>query len=146
MPQTRELDGEAILEMSHYAALHLAESYESADRRTLIGGDAGTRLRHMDDAAGEVDAVRHEQAPDRVTWDDTAVTAVFRQPEDVTVGEPGELSRELVAFARRRRNAHGEAVLKDARDVAFEAAKMIDVARPVCRRLVRSAPCHPETY
>jgi hypothetical protein len=43
------------------------------------------------------------------------------------VGEPGELRRELVAFARRRRNAHGEAVLKDARDVAFEAAKMIDV-------------------
>jgi hypothetical protein len=81
--QTRELDGEAIFEMSHYAALHLAEDYESADRRALIGGDAGARLRHIDDAAGEVDAARHEQAPDRVTWDDTAVTAVFRQPEDV---------------------------------------------------------------
>ena len=56
MLRTRELDGEAILEMSHCAALHLAEGYESADRRTLIGGDAGARLRHVDDAAGEVDA------------------------------------------------------------------------------------------
>src|SRR6516162_553243 len=70
--------------MSHYAALHLAEGYESADRRALIGGDAGARLRHIDDAACEVDAVRHEQAPDRVTSDDTAVTAVLRRRGDMT--------------------------------------------------------------
>jgi hypothetical protein len=38
------------------------------------------------------------------------------------------------AFARRCRNAHGEAVLKDARDVAFEAAKMIDVGNDALAR------------
>ena len=32
---------------------------------------------------------------------------------------------ELVAFARRRRDDHREAVLEDARDVAFEPAQVI---------------------
>ena len=78
-------------------------------------------------AAGEIDAVRQDQAADRIARDDTAVAAVFRQTENMAVGEPGELGGELVAFARRRRNRHGEAVLKQPRDLAFEPAQMIDI-------------------
>ena len=58
---------------------------------------------------------------------ETAVAAVFGQIEDVAVGEPGQLGGEFVALARRRRYRHGKAALKDARDVAFEAAQMIDI-------------------
>ena len=49
--QPGELDGKAVLEMAHHAALHLAERDQRADRRPLLGGDAGARLRHVDDAA-----------------------------------------------------------------------------------------------
>ncbi len=58
---------------------------------------------------------------------DTAVAAVFRQIEDVTVGEPGQLGCELVAFARRGRDRHCEAVLEVAGHLAFEPSDMIDV-------------------
>ena len=50
---------------------------------------------------------------------DTAVAAVFRQVEDVAVGEPGELGGELVALAGSP-DRHGKAVLEIARDLAFQ--------------------------
>src|SRR5580693_4899133 len=120
MLQAGELDGEAFLKMAHDTALHRAERDQRADRRPLVGGDTGARLRDVDNAAGEVDAVRHDQTADRVARYDTAVAAVFRQAEDVAVGEPGELGGELVALARGRPDGHRETVLEDARDAAFE--------------------------
>src|ERR1700688_2125093 len=119
MLQAGELDGEAFFEVTHDAALYRSERDQRADRRPLVGGDTGARLRDVDNAAGEVDAVRHDQAADRVAWYDTAVAAVFGQAEDVAVGEPGELGGELVAFARCRPDGHRKAVLENARDAAF---------------------------
>ena len=55
------------------------------------------------------------------------MAAVFRQIEDLPVGEPSELGGELVALARGRRDGHGEAIVESARDLAFEPAEMIDV-------------------
>src|SRR5580692_3266541 len=146
MLQAGELDGEAFFEVTHDAALYGAERDQRADRRPLVGGDTGARLRNVDDAAGEVDAVRHDQAADRVARHDTAVAAVFRQAEDVAVGEPGELGGKLVAFARGRPDGHRKAVLENARDVAFEPAQMIDIGddalarRAAHRRDQRHAP------
>jgi len=105
------------------------------DRRALIGGEAGARLRDVDDTTGDVEAVRQDQPADGVTRDDAAVATVFRQTEDVAVGEPGELRGELVALARRRPDRHREAVLKDARDVAFESPEMINVGDDALARL-----------
>jgi hypothetical protein len=99
-----------------------------------IGGP-GARLRHVDDPAGEVEAVRQDQAADRIARNDAAVPAVFGQAEDMAIGEPGELRGELVALARCRRDRHGETVLKDARDVAFEPPKVIDVSDHALARL-----------
>ena len=75
---------------------------------------------------------------------DTAVSAVFRQSENMSIGEPGQLGGELVALARRRRDRHREAVLKDARDVAFEPAQMIDVGDDALAGLAgdRRDQCH----
>src|ERR1700756_1698090 len=56
MLQAGELDGEAVFEMTHDAALHFAERNQRADRRPLVAGDTGAGLRHVDNAAGEVDA------------------------------------------------------------------------------------------
>ena len=50
MLQPGELDGEAVFEMAHDATLHFAERDQRADRRPLVAGDAGARLRHVDDA------------------------------------------------------------------------------------------------
>ena len=53
----------------------------------------------------------------------------------MAVGEPGELGGELVALARRRRDRHGEAVLEQARDLAFEPAEMVDIGDDAFARL-----------
>ena len=55
------------------------------------------------------------------------MAAVFRQIEDVAVGKPGQLRGELVALARRRADGHCKTVVDDARDLAFDAADMIEV-------------------
>src|SRR5271154_6765173 len=122
--QAGKLDGEAFLEVTHDASLDLAQRDQRADRRPLLGGDAGAGFRHVDDAAGEVDAVRHNQTAHRVARHDTAVPAVFRKTEDVAIGKPGELRGQLVALARGCRNRHGKAVLKQPRDAAFQPAEM----------------------
>jgi len=132
MLQAGKLDGEAVFEVAHHAALHLAQGHQRPDRRPFPRGDAGAGLRHVDDAAGKIDAVRQDQAADRIARHDTAMTAVFRQAQNMPVGEPGELRRELVAFARGGRNGHREAVLKDAGNLTLEPPEMIDMYRVTC--------------
>jgi hypothetical protein len=63
------------------------------------------------------------------------VPAIFRQTQDMTVGEPGELRGELVALVRRCRDRHGETVLKEPGDVAFEPPHVIDVSNHTLARL-----------
>jgi hypothetical protein len=75
----------------------------------------------------QIDAVGQNKAARRVHRRPPAVAAVFRRGEQVAVGEPGELGGELVALARRRRNRHGEAVLEDPCNVAFEPSQMVDI-------------------
>jgi hypothetical protein len=87
----------------------------------------GARLRHVDEPATDIDAVRQDQAGDGIARDDTTVTTIFRQAEDVAVGEPGQLGCELVAFARRCRFRHRETVLNDPRDVPFQPAQVIHI-------------------
>ena len=52
MLQPGEFDGKPVFEVAHHAALHIAERDQRADRRTLIGGDAGARLRNVYNTAG----------------------------------------------------------------------------------------------
>src|SRR3984957_10327142 len=125
--QPGKLDGEAIFEVADDAALHLAERYQSADRGALLGGDTGARLRNVDDAAGDVDAVRHDQAARRFLRRDAAVAAVFRRIEQVAIGEPGELGSKLVALSLGGCDRHRKTVLKMARDVALKAAQVVDI-------------------
>ena len=63
------------------------------------------------------------------------MAAIFRQAEDVAVGEPGQLRGELVALARRRGDRHREAVRQNADDRAFEPADMIDIGDDALARL-----------
>src|ERR1700722_19004591 len=125
--QPGKLDGEAVFEVADDAALHLAERYQGADRGALFGGDTGARLRNVDDSAGEVDAVRHDQAARRFLRRDAAVAAVFRRIEQVAIGEPGELGSKLVALSLGGCDRHRKTALELARDVAFEAAQVIDI-------------------
>jgi len=142
MLEPRELDGEAVLEIANDAALHLAERHQRAHGRPLVGGDTGARLRYVDDAAADVEAVGHDEPADRIARGDTAVAAVFRQSENLPVGEPGELSGELVALARSRRNRHGEAVLKDPRDVPLKPAEGVHIGDNAFARLAADGSDH----
>src|SRR5262249_24652619 len=72
-------------------------------------------------------AVLQRQQRNRVARDDAVVTAVFRQVEDIAVGEPGELGGELVALPRRRSDRHGKAVVDDAGDLALDGADLVEL-------------------
>ena len=52
---------ETVFEVPNDPAGGLAEGHQSADLGALLGRDRCTRLRHVDDADGQVDAVRHDQ-------------------------------------------------------------------------------------
>ena len=55
------------------------------------------------------------------------MTAIFRQIEDIAVGQPGELGGELVAFARGGADRHGKAIVDDPGDFAFDPADMVEI-------------------
>ena len=118
MLQPGELDREALLEVAHHPALHVLPRVTSVP----IAGRWSVAIAAPDSDRSMMRQVRltpfgRIRWVDRLARHDAAVAAVFRQVEDVAVGEPGELGGELVALARRRRDRHGEAVLEDARAI-----------------------------
>src|SRR5579884_1079339 len=62
----------------------------------------------------------------------------------MAVGEPSELSGQLVAFADCRPDCHRKAIGEDARDVALESAQMVDIGDDALARRAahRSDQCH----
>ena len=63
----------------------------------------------------------------RIARHDAVVAAVLGQPEDLAVGEPGQLRGKLVALARGRGDRHRKTVRQDADNRAFEPADVIDI-------------------
>ena len=127
--QPGELDGEAIFDVAHHAAgvLPMVTAAPTGGRRSgLIAMAAPDADMSMTRQATLVPFGRIRRA-DRIARHETAVAAVFRQIEDLPVGEPGELGGELVALARGRRDGHGKAVVELARDHAFQPAEMVDI-------------------
>ena len=57
----------------------------------------------------------------------TIPTAIFRQIEDLAVGQPCELGGQFVALAGRGADRHGEAVVEQAGDFAFNTADMVEI-------------------
>jgi hypothetical protein len=133
--QPDKLDRKAFLDVANHAAGRLAEGDEGADLRALLAPDRGARLRDVDDAAGQIDAVGQDEPRHRVARGDAAVAAIFRQSQNATVGEPGELGGELVALARRGRDRHGEAVLELPRDDPFQPPDVIHIGDDAFARL-----------
>src|SRR6476469_3004900 len=80
-----ELDGEAVFEVSHHAALDAAEQDGRFQRRPVLGGHGCTRQRKVDDPAGHLVAVLEREHRNRVARYDTVVAAILRQVEDVAV-------------------------------------------------------------
>src|SRR5690606_2344674 len=80
MLQAGELDREAAFDMAHDAARHLADCHLAADLRNEIRCDQnrGTGLRQVDNAAGDIVAVRQDQPCQWIARGKAAVTAVFR--------------------------------------------------------------------
>ncbi len=90
-----KFEREAFLEVSHDPGLDLAEHDHGFQRRAVFRGDGGARQRHVDDPAGHLGAVLEREQRNRVARNDTVVAAVFRQIEDVAVGDsaspPGDI-------------------------------------------------------
>jgi hypothetical protein len=126
MLQAGELDGEAVVDMTDHVAWSFADGDRGAHRRPQIGSDRdrGARGGKVDDAGRDIGAVRQDQPCYGIARREAAVAAVFRQIEDLPVGE---LGGELIALARGRRDHHGKAVVEKARDLAFEPAEMIGI-------------------
>src|SRR5476651_500182 len=68
MLQAGEFDGEAILDMTDYPAHNFANGDRGANRGPKVGRnrDRGTRGRQVDDAAGDIGAVRQDQPRQRI--------------------------------------------------------------------------------
>src|SRR5882757_1665900 len=92
-----------------------------------FGGDRRARSRQVDDAARHLAAVLKREHRNRVAGHDTVVAAVFRQVEDIAVGEPGELGGKLVALAGGGADRHSKAVVDDPRDLALDPADMVEI-------------------
>jgi hypothetical protein len=63
------------------------------------------------------------------------MTAIFRQVEDLPVGEPGQLCCKLVPLAQRGRNGHCKTIFQHARNFAFEPAEVIHIGNHPFTRL-----------
>src|SRR5229473_3179309 len=122
-----ELKGKTFFEVSHHPRLDLAEQDQRFQRRPVFRGDGGAGQRHVDHPAGHLGAVLKRHERDRVARDDAVVAAVFRQIEDIAVGKPGQLGSEFVALARGGAHGHGETVVDNAGDLAFDPADMVEI-------------------
>src|SRR5881397_380666 len=98
--------------MAHHPAGGLADGDRAADTRPLVGRDGTTRLRNIDDPHGNVVPTGERQPARGVVRGNAAMAAIVDRAEEVAVGKPCELGRELVALARGGRDAHGKAVLE----------------------------------
>src|SRR5439155_19702986 len=76
---------------------------------------------------GYVVRVRELRHGDPVARHHTLVTAVFRQVENVAVGEPGQLCGALVALARGGADGHGEPVVDNPGNPALDPADMVEI-------------------
>ena len=122
-----KFEREAIIEVSHHPGLDLAEQDQRFKRRAVFCRDGGAGPRHIDNPAGHLGAVLEREQCNRVARYNAVVAAVFRQVENVAVGEPGQLRRELVAFARGRAHGHGKTVVDNAGDPALNPADMVEI-------------------
>src|SRR5258707_9092254 len=120
-----ELECKAFFQVSYHPRLYLAEHDHRFQRRPVFRGDGGAGQRHVDDPAGHLGAVLKREHGDRVARHDTIVAAVFRQIENVAVGEPGQLCGELVALARSGPDGHGETVVDNSGNPALDPANIV---------------------
>src|SRR5882762_4842912 len=125
--EAQVLDREPLLEVAYHPAGGLADGDLCANAWPLVGRNGTTRLRNVHDTHGNVVAVGQGQTASRVAGRHTAVAAVVDRAQELTVGKPGQLGRELVALTRGGRDVHGEAIFKQARDHAFEPAHVIHI-------------------
>src|SRR5262249_2552561 len=137
--QAHEFDCEAVFNMPYDAALRPADRYDDANGRTQVGSDAycGTGLREVDHTASDIRAIWQDQPRHRLSRRKALMASIFRQVENLPVCQPGKLRRELVTLAQGCRNGHGETILEDPRDLAFQPAEMIDVGDHPLTRLPR---------
>jgi hypothetical protein len=75
----------------------------------------------------QVILVFEREQRNRIARNDTIVTTILGQVEDVAVGKPGQLRGQFVALARGRADRHRKAVVDDAGDPAFDPSDMVEI-------------------
>ena len=86
-----EAQADAIVVMADHLGPEPAENDLGADRRARLNGDGRARDRHIDDAAGNLRAVRQSEARVDVGGLDALVTARLGNAEGRPVDEPCQL-------------------------------------------------------
>src|SRR5262245_16212379 len=144
MLETHEFDGEAILDMADHTALRLADRYDDADGRTEI-----RRYTDGDHPARDIRAIWQDQPGHRLSRSEAVMTAIFRQVQDLPVGEPGQLCCKLVPLtvwpkwsSQNHFPARAQFCLRACRDDPHRQSPV----HPAGLRSARSKPCHRETY
>src|SRR5215813_5271364 len=80
-----EFDREAVLEVTDHPAGGLPDRHAGADLWPVFGRQCTARLRYVDEAHSEIDAVRQDQPGDRIARRHAAVAAVFGRAHEMAV-------------------------------------------------------------
>src|SRR6266851_7821162 len=123
----RKLDGISVVEVAHDSSGRLADTHHRSDRWPVLADHRNARYREVDDAAFLLAAGFQPHRRGLVRGRDARVAAVLLQIQTAAVGEPSQLSGELVTFAWGRRDRHRESARIGAGDPAFEAPDMVDI-------------------
>src|SRR5262249_23708635 len=83
-----EFDREAVLEVTDHPAGGLPDRHAGAHLGPVFGRQCTARLRYVDDAYSDIDAVRQDQPGERIARCHAAVAAVLRRVQEMAVGKP----------------------------------------------------------
>ncbi|CUX16875.1 hypothetical protein AGR7C_Cc110463 [Agrobacterium deltaense Zutra 3/1] len=123
-----EFDGDALHEVAHDLAAHvLAELDPASERRPVFDLDCRARQGKVDQPAGDEHAVFQNELGSRIARRQAIVATVFRQAEQLTLGDPGELRGEFFPLALRRVDGDEEARCGERCHRAFDAADMLEI-------------------
>lgn len=116
---------------------HATQSDRRAHGGTHFELDSGTGQRDVDNLAIVAAAIVENDGGMANVGNDALMAAVFRQIEQVFIGQPGELRCHLVALARGGGDVHHETTIDLMDDCTFNASDMVEIGNDALAHYAR---------
>lgn len=123
-----KLDGDAIIKMPNNLTAQGTEEDERPDWRARLCRHCCTGKRQINDSAGVQFTAWKLYRAGWIVQHHTFVPPIIAKVELMTVGQPGKLRCQHVAFALRCSDRHGKTAIHEAGDAALDAPNVIEVS------------------